>query len=334
MKREGCIVTRESRRPSDAGSVESESVASMTSQCWSVSTAATLTLSKDEEMEARKLEAQLCRIGSLAERKASGEFLTSWEKSEIRRKPEIDYAPVLVKVKNGAARWTLDTEPLSKDEEQQVRSAEERLLAIKHLQDRKDCGEWLERSEMAELKCKLAIESSPVMMRVREGAPRPFRDTAVASEPAPAQAPVPKTSPAPAPARVPVSKASPAPAPACGPVPKSSLAPLPVAPSPAPLPMGPSPASLPVATPAASPASPASSTHAEQDHAVSSAETSTKAQVPTLKDIVATIREELELEESLTIAQVIAEANRQLAMPATGTLAQQARSLFRELTSV
>jgi hypothetical protein len=48
--------------------------------------------------------------------------------------------------------------------------------------------------------------------------------------------------------------------------------------------------------------------------------------------MVATIREELELEDSLTAAQVIAEANRQLAMPAAGTLAQQARSLFRQLT--
>jgi len=175
LQREGCIVARESRRPSDAGSVASKSAASMISQCWSVSTAAALTLSKDEEMEARKLDAQLRRIDSLKERKASlpkGQFLTSLEESEIRRKPEIYYAPVMVKVQKGAARWTLDTEPLSKHEEKQVRSAEERLRAIKSLHDRKARGEWLERWEMAELSCKSAIESSPLMLRVREGAPR------------------------------------------------------------------------------------------------------------------------------------------------------------------
>merc|ERR1719265_3145121 len=78
-------------------------------------------------MEARKLEAQLRRIDSLKERKASlpkGKVLTSLEESEIRRKFEVDYAPVMLKVRDGAARWTLDTEPLSKDEEKQVRSAE------------------------------------------------------------------------------------------------------------------------------------------------------------------------------------------------------------------
>jgi len=290
----------------------------MISQCWSVSTAATLTLSKDEEMEARKLDAQLRRIDSLKKRKASlpkGQFLTSFEESEIRRKPEIDYAPVMVKVKNGAARWTLDTEPLSKHEEKQVRSAEQRLGAIKSLHDRKARGVWLERWEMVELSCKPAIESSPLMMRVREGAPRCALEkerqsapaTVSATAPAPAQAPVPNTSPAPAPARAPVS---------CAPAPKAS------------------PAPLPVATPApASPASPASPTHAEQDYAVSSAELSTNAQEQTLNHMVATIRGELGLEGSLTMAEVIVVANFQLDMPATGTLPQQARSLFRELTS-
>lgn len=204
----------------------------------------------------------------------------------------------MIKVQQGAARWTLDTFPLSKDEEKRVRRAEERLRAIKRLQDRKARGEWLETWEMSELIRKPAIESSPLMMRVREGAPRCAPQSAPAAGPAPA----------PAPARAPVRKASPAPAPARAPVPKAS------------------PASLPVATPAPA-------TRAEQDDAVSSAEVSTKPQEPTLKHMVATIREELELEDSLTMAQVIAEANRQLAMPATGILAQQARSLFRQLTS-
>ena len=178
-------------------------------------------------MEARKLDAQLRRIDSLKKRKASlpkGQFLTSFEESEIRRKPEIDYAPVMVKVKNGAARWTLDTEPLSKHEEKQVRSAEQRLGAIKKLHDRKARGVWLERWEMVELSCKPAIESSPLMMRVREGAPRCALEkerqsapaTVSATAPSPAQAPVTKTSPAPAPARAPVS---------CAPAPKASPAP-------------------------------------------------------------------------------------------------------------
>merc|ERR1719198_1586450 len=69
------------------------------------------------------------------------------------------------------------------------------------------------------------------------------------------------------------------------------------------------------------------------DDAVSALKVSSKSQEPTLKCVVATIREELELEDSLTMAQVIAEANRQLAMPATGVLAEQARSLYRQLTS-
>jgi hypothetical protein len=48
--------------------------------------------------------------------------------------------------------------------------------------------------------------------------------------------------------------------------------------------------------------------------------------------MVATIREELELEDSLNHAQVVAEANLQLGLPATGILIEQARALFNQLT--
>lgn len=48
--------------------------------------------------------------------------------------------------------------------------------------------------------------------------------------------------------------------------------------------------------------------------------------------MVAAIRKELELEDSLTVAQVIAEANIQLDVTATGNLWQQALSLYGQLT--
>merc|ERR1719230_2135664 len=87
------------RRPSDAVSVLSESEKSMSSQCWSVSTAAMMPLTKAEEMEARKLEAQLFNIESLMACKES------LPKSEVRRnealKSQIKYAPVMIKVRDG-----------------------------------------------------------------------------------------------------------------------------------------------------------------------------------------------------------------------------------------
>lgn len=294
------------RRPSYASSEASEGAASVPgstpSECWSVSTAATLT--QDEEMQARKLEARLRKINSLQERKAEGKPLTRPEESELKiGKTEIAYAPVMVKVRAGAERCRLDTDPLTRDEEREVRSIEARLKAIKRLQDRKKEGEWLEWSEMAELNRKQAIESSPLMTRVRKGAARCSLDEA-----APAAAPVP--------------------------------APVPL-PVPAPVPRAPAQASPPVVSPPqASPAPPAPAEHsdvedsdAEESDAAPSVVVSTKPQEPTLGQMVATIRTQLGLEDSLTVAQVIAEANNQLEMPATGTRLQQASSLFRELTS-
>jgi hypothetical protein len=300
------------RRPSDAVSVLSESEKSMSSQCWSVSTAATLPLTKAEEMEARKLEAQLRNIEN------SMECKESLPKSEVRRnealKTQLNYSAVMVKVRGGAERWTLDRVPLSQVEEKQVRGSERRLRHIERLEDRKARGEWLEGWEMKELACKRAIESSALMVRVREGAPRcalpgdPQRAPGSALVPTPVRSPAPKASP-PAPA----PKASPsAPAPACAPVAKAS------------------PSLLPAANPAS--ASPALPTRAEHDDAESSADVPTKPQGPTLKHMVATIREELELEDSLNHAQVVAEANLQLGLPATGILIEQARALFNQLT--
>merc|ERR1719183_3171195 len=80
------------RRSSDADSVASEAP----SQC---STAATLTLSPDEVKELQKLEKRRCEIAALKERKAKGEALNRYEESAIRSEKEIDYAPVMVKVR-------------------------------------------------------------------------------------------------------------------------------------------------------------------------------------------------------------------------------------------
>lgn len=178
------------RRPSDASSVVSDAH----SQCCSVSTAATLTLSPDEEKELQKLEKRRCEIAALKERKAKGEALNRYEESAIRSEKEIDYAPVMVKVR-------------AFDNEQAV---------------------------------SLLSEEPPA---------------------APAFAP---------PARANEDEESPAK------VPKEI----------------------------------------------------------SLSQMVATIRRELDLDDSLTVSEVIAEANLQVDTPATGNLAQQARSLFRELSSM
>merc|ERR1712110_1200355 len=61
-------------------------------------------------------------------------------------------------------------------------------------------------------------------------------------------------------------------------------------------------------------------------------EEATEQEGMSLSRMVATIRRELDLDDSLTLAEVIAEANSQVGMPATGNLVQQARSLFRELS--
>lgn len=68
--------------------------------------------------------------------------------------------------------------------------------------------------------------------------------------------------------------------------------------------------------------------------ALAPAKVPTKPEGIPLKEMVATIRGELGLDDSLTTSEVIAAANIQVGMPATGTLAQQAGSLFRELISV
>jgi hypothetical protein len=211
---------------------------------------------------------------------------------------EINYSPVWVKLQTGTGRCTLDTDPLTRDEEKQVRSAEARLRAIKLLEDRKASGEWLEGWEMAEMKSRGAIESSPLMMRVRKGAPRYALD-----KPAPAPTPAVKTLWASAPVTASAYQ------------PTKTRAPV----------LQASPAALPVPTPAA-PAAPA---HAAHD--TSSAEGATNVQEPKLKDIVALIREHLDIEHSFTTPQVIAAANRQLDIQATGNILQQAKALLSQL---
>jgi hypothetical protein len=256
-------------------------------------------------MEARKLETWRRKLDGLQERKAEGKCpLSKAEELELKTGMlHINYAPVWVKLQSGIGRCTLDTDPLTRDEEEQVQSAEERLRAIKLLEDKKARGEWLTRLEMAEVKNKGEIQSSPLMMRVRKGAPRYAPGRALQA------APVPKAFSAPAPAPAPVSNPSPAPVETRAPVPQASKEALPV----------PTPAVLVVPAPAA------------QDDAVS--EASTKSQQPKLKDMVATIREQLDIEDSFTTpAQVIAEANRQLDLQATGTILEQARSLLGQIT--
>lgn len=58
-----------------------------------------------------------------------------------------------------------------------------------------------------------------------------------------------------------------------------------------------------------------------------------KPEGPTLSQMVATIRGELGLDDSLTTFQVLHEAHLQVGIPQTGTVAQQASCLYRELTS-
>merc|ERR1712232_1247886 len=69
-------------------------------------------------------------------------------------------------------------------------------------------------------------------------------------------------------------------------------------------------------------------TEAKKADAVPSAEVPTKQSKPTLSQMVSTIREQLELDAWTydTPPKVIAEANRQLGLPAVGTIAEQARS--------
>lgn len=255
-----------------------------------VTTTATLPLSKDEEKEARKLEAELRKIESLQARKADGESLSPWEEVQIRRKPQIDYAPVMVKVLNGAERCALDTDPLSKDEEKEVRKMERRLRAIRSLEERKADGDWLENSEMAEIRRKSKILSDPLMVKVRKGAARCALDEAPQNEQLAAPSPVM------APARAP-----------------DPPAPVAVAPREPQRALGEQPQREPLAAPAEV--------------------QSTEPQGPSLNWMVTSIRDELGLEESLTMAQVIAEANHQSGLPETGSLRQQASLLFHQLCS-
>lgn len=197
------------RRQSDASSVVSET------PCSSVSTAATLTLSPDEEKELLKLEKRRRDIAVLKERKANGEALNRYEESAIRSEKEIDYAPVMVKVR-----------AFSKEQD--------------------------------------------VSLPAEEPA---------SEEPSAAQAPV---------AQAP------------------TLA--------APVQAVPDLASSAQTSPEEEESPPA-------EHEI------------TLSQMVATIRRELDLDDSLTMSEVIAEASRQVDVPATGTLVQKARSLFRELSS-
>merc|ERR1712216_59929 len=85
--------SRQVRRPSDASETVSES-----SWCSSVSTAATLALSLDEERQARKMERKLRDIARLEERQAQGEVLDKLQTAKIESKAEIESSVVMVKV--------------------------------------------------------------------------------------------------------------------------------------------------------------------------------------------------------------------------------------------
>lgn len=197
------------RRQSDAESVASEAP----SLC---STTATLTLSLDEEKELEKLEKRRCEIAALKERKAKGETLDKYQESAIRSEKEIDYAPVMVKVRAFG---------------------------------REQAASFLaEEPPAAQAQAAQTISAAPV-----QAAP----DMALSHPPA-----------------------------------------------------------------AAPPAQPRCKDEEAIEHDGMS-----------LSRMVATIRRELDLDDSLTMAEVIAEANSQVGMPATGNLVQQARSLFRELSS-
>lgn len=87
-------------------------------------------------------------------------------------------------------------------------------------------------------------------------------------------------------------------------------------------------AAAPFPPPTPAPA-PASTQPARADYPL--VEESTKAEKQSLSDMVATIRCQLNLDDSLTMAEVIARANVQLGLPAEGNLARQASSLLREI---
>merc|ERR1719162_314589 len=90
------------RRPSDASAALSES-----SWCSSVSTAATLALSLDEERKARKMERKLLDIARLQERQAQGEVLDKLQAAKIESKAKIDSSVVMLKVRANAVRPSL-----------------------------------------------------------------------------------------------------------------------------------------------------------------------------------------------------------------------------------
>jgi hypothetical protein len=72
--------------------------------------------------------------------------------------------------------------------------------------------------------------------------------------------------------------------------------------------------------------------HAKPENRESLVEMPTKPEGPTVNQMVATIRGELGLDDSLTTFQVLHEANLQLGITPTGTIAQQASFLYREIT--
>ena len=72
---------------------------------WSsVSTAATLALSLDEEREARKMEKKLRDITRLEERQAGGEVLDKLQVGKIDSKTKLEATVVMLKVRAGAVR--------------------------------------------------------------------------------------------------------------------------------------------------------------------------------------------------------------------------------------
>merc|ERR1711865_1196887 len=89
-------------RPSDASDTVSQS-----SWCSSVSTAATLALSLDEERQARKMERKLIDIARLQERQEQGEVLDKLQAAKIESKAKIDSSVVMLKVRANAVRPSL-----------------------------------------------------------------------------------------------------------------------------------------------------------------------------------------------------------------------------------
>merc|ERR1719265_1203959 len=84
-----------------ARSNDSDDAVSEVSFCSSVSTAATLALSLEEEREARKMERKLRDIALLEGRQARGEVLDKLQAEKIESKTKLEATVVMLKVRAG-----------------------------------------------------------------------------------------------------------------------------------------------------------------------------------------------------------------------------------------